>query len=94
MNMTFADPANHEQAARLAHAMYEHIMKAGLGGLPFADAAAALAMVNGMLLSGAYRRGPQRDTAARVLAKAALLHAERMEHLPRVPFGAPAAGEA
>lgn len=66
MQMDFADPANHERAARLAHAMYQHIAEAGLGGLPFADVAAAVAMVNGMLLSGAYRDRSDRDAAPRI----------------------------
>lgn len=85
--MEYANPKNLEATARLAHAMYEHVARAGVGGLPFADVAAAVAMVNGMFLAGAYRDRPTREIAARNMAKAAVEQARRLENVPRAPFG-------
>ncbi len=90
--MEYASAENHEAAAKLAHAMYEHVSQAALGGLPFADVVTAVAMLSGLLLAGAYSGTPQREIVARNIARAAVEQAGYLakQNLRRVPYGAPA----
>lgn len=69
---------NYERSVRLAHAMYEPITEAGLGGLPFADVAVALAIVGGMLLSGAYTDQKVVEECSFRIAKAMAEQAKRL----------------
>lgn len=82
--MEYAKPENHEAAVKLAHAMYEHITLSGLGGLPFADVAAAIAMVNGLFLSGAYASVSDQKKAATSMQNASLIYARRFKELQRI----------
>ncbi len=90
--MEYASAENHKAAAQLAHEMYKHVARAALGGLPFADVVAAVAMLTGILLAGAYSGTPQREIVARNIARAAVEQAGRLakQNLRRVPYGAPA----
>jgi hypothetical protein len=81
--LVFTDPTNHEKAVKLAYAMYGHISDAGIGGLPFADVVAALAMVGGMLLSGAYTNTKDAEAAAFGIANAMLERAKSLAGMPR-----------
>jgi hypothetical protein len=72
MDSESSDPKYRDRVAKLAFAMSQLAAEASLSGLRFADLAEALAMMNGMLLAGAYRNHRQREIAARKIAKAAV----------------------
>ena len=85
-DLTFANPENISQTATLAYDMYEHIARAGLAGLPFEDVAAAIGILNGMFLAGAYTNVSSQEIAIRTLGRSALDYARRLKDAPRIPY--------
>lgn len=62
------------------------IVQAGMAGLRFADVSAAIAMVGGMFLVGAYRDRAKQEIAARNMANASVQQAQHLKNAPRVRY--------
>lgn len=84
--LSFANPDKFEETVELAHAMYGHISKAGMAGMAFADVCAAVAILNGMLLAGAYIARRDQNTASKTMAAAAVTYAQKFKHHQRIPW--------
>ena len=86
MSLTFSNPENFEAIVKVAESMYEHVARAGLAGMAFADAASAIAIMEGIFLAGAYSDEAKQKIAAINLTKAALGYARQLKRAQRVPY--------
>lgn len=86
MELDFAKPENFDAAVSIAHAMYEHIARAGMAGMAFADCANAFAIANGMFLAGAYTDKTSQEIAAENLKATALHYARQLANAPRMSY--------
>ena len=85
-DLQYADPASNAEAWKLAGKMYELVQGAAMGGMPIPDVAAALAMLNGLVLTSAYGSDrPKCETAMRYIGRASVERASEFHKLfPRV----------
>ena len=89
--LVHASPENHDRAWSLAARMYEHLQREGLAGLPMEDAAAAVAMLNGLFLASVYAEAPKREAAMRHMGRASSQYASqaaaKFRRVPAVEAG-------